>query len=99
MVAEFATVHNYQEQRVFEVVTARAAGYPAFAAKPDLLEDVACVALNRLPPRYIRNSIDMSFFMSSQDRAKSEAAIEAAVAFAFDFVQRRQYGSREGAAG
>jgi hypothetical protein len=26
---------------------------------PELLSDVACVALNRLPPRYIRHIVDM----------------------------------------
>jgi hypothetical protein len=47
------------------------------------------VALNRLPPRYIRNEVDMNFFMSTQDRAKMDAAVDAAVSFAFRFMQSR----------
>lgn len=30
----------------------------------DYLSDVACVALNRLPARYIRHEVDMAFYMT-----------------------------------
>jgi hypothetical protein len=89
MIAEFETVHNYCEQAVFRHVMVCAADFPQFARDVDVLADIACVALNRLPPRYIRNAVDMNFFMSKQDRAKMDAAVDAAVTFAFRFMQSR----------
>ena len=47
MVLNFEQVHNYYERLIFEEVARRAQTYPVFTA--DMLADVACVALNRLP--------------------------------------------------
>ena len=89
MFKEFESVHNYFEQAVFSQVFDSVPLFPEFADQADMLADVACIALNRLPPRYIRNKVDMNFFMNSADRAKNEAAVNAAVDFAFRFVQSR----------
>ena len=48
MLAEFSTIHNHHERAVFDAVLAAATNFPALAT-PDLLADVACVALNRVP--------------------------------------------------
>jgi hypothetical protein len=74
---------------------ASAGEYPQLANDAEMLADIACVALNRLPPKYIRNQVDMNFFMSSADRAKIEAAVEAAVTFAFRFVASRATAGRK----
>jgi hypothetical protein len=89
MIAAFETVHNHCEQAVFRHVMIRVADFPQFAPDVDVLADIACVALNKLPPRYIRNAVDMNFFMSKEDRAKMDAAVDAAVTFAFRFMQSR----------
>jgi hypothetical protein len=89
MIAAFETVHNHCEQAVFRHVMIRVADFPQFAHDVDVLADIACVALNKLPPRYIRNAVDMNFFMSKEDRAKMDAAVDAAVTFAFRFMQSR----------
>jgi transposase len=89
MFAEFESVHNYYEQAVFRQVMEGVAAYPRFSGDIERLADVACLALNRLPPRYIRNQVDMKFFLSNEDRAKLEAAVRAAVEFAFRFLQSR----------
>jgi hypothetical protein len=47
------------------------------------------VALNRLPPRYIRHAVDYSFYLTERERAENETAINEAVAFAFEFVQAK----------
>ena len=55
------SVHNYYERLVFDhiqLASNRAQQEPNFCA------DVACVALNHLPPRYVRFDVDMSFFLS-----------------------------------
>jgi hypothetical protein len=89
MISDFETIRNYYEQAVFRRVASSAAEHPQLAEDGEVLADVACVALNRLPPKYIRNQVDMNFFMSSEDRAKIEAAVDAAVSFAFRFVASR----------
>lgn len=91
MDARFDSVHNYNEDAIFRAVVAAAGNYPALSGQPDLLADVACVALNRLPPRYVRHDVDASFYMSDEAHAKFDAAVKAAVEHAFDFVQSRTF--------
>jgi hypothetical protein len=88
MNSDFDAVHNYNERLIFELISDSADRFPTLS-DPELLADVACVALNRMPPRYVCHDVDMSSYMSSDDRAKSEAAVKAAVEFAFSFVQAR----------
>ena len=87
MISNFEQVHNYYERLVFEEVVQRSANYEHFTT--DMLADVACVALNRLPPRYIRHEVDFAFYLSDKERAENDAAINEAVTFAFEFVQAR----------
>jgi Late competence development protein ComFB len=89
MNAEFDSIHNYHQDAVFREVMDQSLEYPLFADNDQLLADVACIALNRLPPRYIRNRVDMAFFMDSNEHAKNAAAVKSAVQFAFEFVQSR----------
>jgi hypothetical protein len=89
MAAPYESIHNYHERFVFQAVGTAAERYPQLAKTPDLLADVACVALNRLPPRYIRHDVDFAFYLSDRERADTESAIHDAVQFAFEFVQAR----------
>jgi hypothetical protein len=85
----FEQVHNYYERLVFEEV-ARRFSEPAhqnFTA--DMLADVACLALNRLPVRYVRHDVDMMFYMTEQERKIIEQSMEEVLAFSFAFVQER----------
>ena len=85
----FEAVHNYHEKAVFELVADQAGTYPALAGDPELLGDVACVALNRVPPRYVRNKGGMTYYLDARERAEYEAAVAAAVRDAFEFVVAR----------
>jgi hypothetical protein len=85
---EFDLVHNHHERAVFAAVREAAARFPQVEAK-NLLADVACVALNRLPPRYIRHEVDFSFYLSDAERHENQVAVDEAVNFAFEFVQAR----------
>lgn len=80
----FEQVHNFFEPVVFEAVTANASSYPSFSA--DMLADVACVALNRLPARYLRHDVDMMFYLTESERSAIDASLQEAVIFAFTFV-------------
>jgi hypothetical protein len=89
MDTRFETVHNYNELATFDRVSDAVARFPQLSERPDLLADVACVALNRLPPRYVRHDIDARFYMSNEEHAQNDAAVTAAVEFALDFVLSR----------
>lgn len=89
MSADFTSIQNFHERAVFEAVEKRAGRF-AHLATPELLADVACVALNRLPPRYIRHEVDFAFYLTEKERAANAKLVDDAVQFAFEFVQARK---------
>lgn len=88
MNGDFSSIYNHHERAVADVVRTMATRYPQLASE-DVLADIACVALNRLPPRYIRHEVDFAFYLTDKERIDNERAINEAVAFAFEFVQAR----------
>ena len=75
-------IHNYYEHLVFQIIL-------ELADKPEIdsyVEDVACVALNKLPPRYIRYDIDMVFYLNDKERETMINQVEYAVKYAIDYV-------------
>ena len=89
MSADFSNVRNHHERAVYEAVQAHSERYPAMAGRAELMADVACVALNRLPPRYIRHEVDFVFYLSDRERLDNERQLNEAVDYAFGFVQAR----------
>jgi hypothetical protein len=87
MSADFSSLRNYFERQVFEAVVEAAPSYPLLTE--DQLPDVACVALNHLPTRYIRHEVDLVFYLTEKERADNEQAIAEAVRYACEFVQAR----------
>jgi hypothetical protein len=84
---DFEQIHNYYERLVFEEVMRRASSMEDFTT--DMLADVACVALNRLPARYVRHDVDLMFYLTEHERHAIELAMEEAMNFAFEFVRDR----------
>lgn len=82
----YGSVHNYYEKLVFAQLL-RASD----RAQQDgnFLADVACVALNRLPPRYVRHDVDMTFFLSPIELDEIADKIAAAVNDALSYVEQR----------
>ena len=89
MSAEFASVRNHIERAVHDDVLGQADSYPGIAHNPELLADVACVALNREPPRYIRHEVDFAFYLSERERNENDRQVAEAVDYAYGFVQAR----------
>jgi hypothetical protein len=87
MVINFEQVHNYYERLVLEEVARQSESHPEFTS--DMLGDVACVALNRLPARYVRHDVDMMFYLTEHERHAIEQAMEEGLAYAFHFVAER----------
>jgi hypothetical protein len=89
MTIDFTSVRNQHEQAVFQAVQDAVPRYPGLARQPELLADVACVALNRLQPRYIRHEVDYAFYLTERERAEQDRSLAESVDFAFGFVQAR----------
>jgi hypothetical protein len=87
--ADFSSVRNHNERAVYSAVREHADRYPGIGHDAELLADVACVALNRLPSRYIRHEVDFVFYLSDRERWESERQLLDAVDYAFGFVQAR----------
>lgn len=88
MSADFASIRNFHEQAVFDAIQTALPDHPHLRDS-ELLADIACVALNRLPARYIRHSVDFSFYLSDKEREENQQMVAESVAFAFQFVQAR----------
>jgi len=83
------TIHNYYERLVIEKLMAM---YGDGDMPADMIADVACVALNRLPPRYVRHDVDMAFYLSPHEYDEIEAKVQNAINAGITFVEKR--GSR-----
>jgi hypothetical protein len=87
----YAGFYNYYESLVMARIEATLAGA---GVDQDYLEDVACVALNQLPARYVRHAVDLIFYLTAEERAGMQRAVEQAVASAAAFVARHRGASR-----
>lgn len=77
-------ISNYYEKLVVEELNKRA---EALSVGEDELIDIACVALNQLPSRYYRFSVDMAFYLSAKETQQMEDEVSGAVEHAIHFVQ------------
>ena len=97
MNVDLSSIRNHNEHAVYDTLRKVAPRYPGLVNREDLLADVAdrfsllkaCVALNRLQPRYIRHTVDLAFYQSERERSDHEKAVADAVEYAFGFVQAR----------
>jgi len=78
-------IHNYYENMVNDELNRR---FREGGEDLDYLSDIACVALNHLPPRYFRHEIDMAFYLSPQEFDEMRAKVRAAVDTAVENVDR-----------
>jgi len=77
------SIQNYYEPMVIDAMN-RELGLQDHS--PDYLSDVACVALNHLPPRYFRFEVDMAFYLSPAERKEMEEKVNNAVKDAIKYV-------------
>lgn len=82
-------IKNYYESLVSEEIQLRAnQDYPNQAL--DFYTDVACVALNSLPAKYIRYEVDLAFYMSQAEHMQIREQTAKAVDYALKFVSERK---------
>lgn len=89
----FEDLHNYYESLVIQRIMETLARSDETLDK-GFLEDVACVALNQLPPRYIRHKVDLAFYMPVQERQEMQGAVQRAVEYAAKFVTQNRRDNR-----
>ena len=84
-------IHNYYERLVVDEVVRRVRDNPGVTS--DMVADMACVALNRLPARYVRYDVDLMFYLTEAERHQSDAAMDSAITDALKLViDRAQQG-------
>jgi hypothetical protein len=85
----FESIQNYHEQlvlnRIFEVLAPKGE-----SLDEDFLDDVVCVALNSLPPRYVRHAVDYLSHLSAEQAEKLHAAVDEAIRQAAHTVHTRR---------
>ncbi len=81
----YDSISNYYEQLVLDSITKNVV-VPSDVEHDDFLQDIACVALNKLPARYIRHNVDMVFYTKSDERAEMLNSVDKTVKHAFDYV-------------
>lgn len=86
-------IHNYYERLVLQEISNTSERVRS--GDREFLADVACVALNRLPPRYIRHDVDMTFFMSPQEMQEIEQKVKTAVESAIAYVETSERGEAQ----
>ena len=85
----FDNIHNYYENLVLQRLNdMRQADF--IDDDPNFLEDVACVALNQLPARYVRYDIDMVYYMTIKEREQIEYEVHKAVTAAVEYVTQHR---------
>lgn len=86
-------INNYYEQLVHDQIM-KVLVEGEGITDTDFLEDVACVALNQLPSRYVRHSVDLVFYMTQKELQDGYKAVEDAVEKAFEIVGTHKEGPK-----
>lgn len=89
----FDTINNYFEKLVFDVIKEKLQSNE-LEQDDDLLADIACVALNQLPARYVRHNVDMIFYMTLEEKEQNKIIVEDAVNIAIDYVNKHRHNER-----
>lgn len=75
-------IHNYYEHLILERIEKLGLNT---SKDEDYIADLCCLALNQVPPRYIRYEVDMAFYLPQNERHQMEMnavnAIDKAIKF------------------
>ena len=84
----FDSIHNYYETLVVrELIQTFVEDIRNI--DEDYLQDIACIALNMLPSRYVRHDVDMAFFLTTNERAEMDKSVTEAVIKAKEHVDNQ----------
>ena len=77
-------IHNYYEKLVREHILELGLQNNK---DENYISDIACLALNQLPPRYIRYDVDMAFYLPDSERAQMRMNVINAVQLSVNFLE------------
>ena len=80
-------IQNYYETLVLEALAKEVKGEEY---DEDVLWDVLCIAINHLPPRYIRHEVDFLYYMSPIERQEIEEKAAKAVKDALKYIKNKK---------
>lgn len=80
-------IHNYYEHLILERIDELGLNK---TKGTDYIADLCCLALNQVPPRYIRYEVDMSFYLPQSERQQMEMNVENAVTKAIRFLDEQK---------
>ncbi len=78
-------IHNYYEHLVLDRIAELGLDK---SQSTDYLADICCLALNQVPPRYIRYEVDMAFYLPQSERNQMEMNVAHAVEKAIKFLDK-----------
>ncbi|GAB2709611.1 late competence development ComFB family protein [Aliiglaciecola aliphaticivorans] len=76
-------IHNYYEHLLLERIESLNLND---RKNSDYIADLCCLALNQLPPRYIRFDVDMSFYLPQSERQQMETKVDEAISKAMSYL-------------
>tara|TARA_R110001592_G_scaffold91754_4_gene268271 strand:- start:8068 stop:8334 length:267 start_codon:yes stop_codon:yes gene_type:complete len=79
-------IQNYYETLALESLAKQIKGQEY---DEDVLTDVLCIAINHLPPRYIRHEVDFLYYMSPIERQEIELKADKAVKDALSYIKNK----------
>ena len=82
----FEAVHNYYEKLVQEHLNTLIED-PGNQLSEDEIDDIACIALNALPPRYIKHNVDVLFYVSEKEHSEMTKEVITAIKKGIQFVK------------
>ncbi len=74
----FDGLYNYYEQIVYSEIMKMQEDLDLPLSEDDA-EDVACIALNLLPARYVRHGVDATYYLSNEDYTSMCSSVTDAV--------------------
>lgn len=85
-----SSIGNYYERLVIEQIR-DALAQQGEAVDSDYVDDLACMALNYLPPRYVRNVVDLATHLTDREHVMMREEVADAVGFARATIKRREF--------
>ena len=82
-------ISNFYERLVLDRLYRIHAERPGAPLDEDTVHDLACIALNRLPPRYARHSVDLAAHLTEEEWLAADDAVAEAIDFALATLRRR----------
>lgn len=78
-------IHNYYEHLVMDYINSNLKQ----EFSENVISDLICLTLNRLPTRYIRHEVDMAFYLPQSERMDMEFQVAEAINASLDFLQHK----------